>query len=174
MQWNRGAAMVLLMLSLGALRSGAVRPTPAGRCAAAKLHAANVKLSSTLRCHETALRKSRPVDGVCLSRAEAHFNVAFAKAEAKGGCVVTGDAAAVEARVDAAVATLVGAAPVTTSTTSVVTTTTGVVTTTTTSTTSTTTLVVCANAGAPVCNGSCSPGGTCWFDPIVGCFCLFL
>ena len=71
---------------------------------------------------------------------------------------MTGDAAAVEAIVDTAVATLVGAAPVTTSTT--------------TSTTSTTMMLVdCATAAQPACNGTCAPGAACVYDVVVAVTC---
>lgn len=114
--------------------------TPAGRkCSAAKLKATGKKGDGKLKCHAKAAGKGLAVDPVCLSKIEGKFTVAFDKAEAKGGCATVGDAAAVEALVDAMVAALVGGIPATTtSTTLLVTTSTSTTSSTSASTTSST------------------------------------
>lgn len=84
-------------------------PTPAQRCAAAKLKAASKKAAAKLVCHKKAFLKGIPVDSLCLAKAEDKYLTAFAKAEAKGGCATVGDAAAVEALVDTFVGDAVAA-----------------------------------------------------------------
>src|ERR1700730_815317 len=81
-----GFAMVLA-LTAGLAQA---RATPGQKCAAAKNSAAAKKISSKLRCQQRALLTGAAVDATCLSRAEMKFNAAVQKAEAKGGCVVTG------------------------------------------------------------------------------------
>lgn len=120
------------------------------------------KTAAELRCHETALLRGRPVDDGCLAFASAHFTAAFAHAERKGGCATTGDTGAVEAEVDAYVATLVGALPASTSTSTT--------TTTPTTTSTTTTTVPCADTD-PVCNGSCATGTYTYDAGVGGCLC---
>jgi hypothetical protein len=155
----RCAALVATLAVAGV--AGA-KTTPAERCAVAKLAAANRKTAAELRCHETALLRGRPVDDGCLAFASAHFTAAFAHAERKGGCATTGDTGAVEAEVDAYVATLVGALPASTSTSTT--------TTTPTTTSTTTTTVPCADTD-PVCNGSCATGTYTYDAGVGGCLC---
>ncbi|HYC01242.1 MAG TPA: hypothetical protein VEC57_19060 [Candidatus Limnocylindrales bacterium] len=74
-------------------------------CAAAKLKATGKKAKAKLKCEATAIKKElAEPDPECIAKAEEKFLKAFAKAEAKGGCVSEGDAAAVEANVDSFVA----------------------------------------------------------------------
>jgi hypothetical protein len=81
-------------------------------CLKAKLTAAAKKAASKISCSATAASKGRTADPACLAKAEATFAKNFPKKEAKGGCLTTGDVAAVEAIVDAqCVAPLVGALP---------------------------------------------------------------
>jgi plastocyanin len=109
-----------------------------GKCASSKLKAAGIKAMAKLLCNAKAATKNIPVDRACLGKANANLTKAFAKAEKKGGCVTTGDAATVEQAVDALVAQLVsqlttggpttttaGPTTTTTSTTKAATTTTG-------------------------------------------------
>ena len=84
-------------------------PTPAQKCAGAKVKAAGTKVSGKAKCQQKALLTSAPVDGACLAKAEQKFAASYAKAEAAGGCAVTGDAATVEVAVDACVAAFLGA-----------------------------------------------------------------
>jgi plastocyanin len=102
-----------------------------GKCASSKLKAAGIKAMAKLLCNAKAATKNIPVDPACLTKANTNLTKAFAKAEKKGGCVTTGDAAAVEQAVDALVAQVVsqltagGGPTTTTTTTTVATTTTG-------------------------------------------------
>lgn len=82
-------------------------------CLKGKLGAGGKKTAAKIQCSATAAAKGRAADPACLLKAEAAFAKAFAKLEAKGGCVTSGDAAAVEAAIDAeCVARFVGALPV--------------------------------------------------------------
>ncbi len=73
---------------------------PTRTCAKKKLGATAKKVSDKLKCFATAAGKAVLVDTACLAKAEATFVNAFAKAEAKGGCPTTSDAASVESLVD--------------------------------------------------------------------------
>ncbi len=170
---------VLAVLLLLATVEGA--STPADKCAAAKLVAAGKKTGSKLACYGKAAKKGVTVDDACLGKAEQKFTAAFAKAEAKGSCRTTGDAAAIEADVDAMLATLVTDEPdhcgaVGDSCASVpccpglvCPASDPVVCQTSTTTTTTTTLPPC---GGSICNGTCPPNLHC--GHIVGptCVCL--
>lgn len=146
------AAMVAVLAALPASADLAAQ-----RCAAAKLKAASRKASGKLACYRRAAARGVPVDPACLARAEQKFAAAFAAAERRPGCLTTGDAAMIEATVDAFVTTLASDLPGTTTTT---------VTTTTTSTNSTAGTCSFDNG----CTGSC-PGGFCTvFVPCSG-FC---
>ena len=74
--------------------------SPAAKCAAAKQKAAVKKVGGKLKCHQKAAATGDPVDADCLAAAEDKFAAAIAKADSKGGCVRTGDAAAIEAAAD--------------------------------------------------------------------------
>lgn len=90
--------------------------TPVGaasNCAVAKQTAARKKASAKLKCHSVATKRSQVVDPACLADAESDFEAAFADAEADGGCTVVGDAAAIEGRIDAFVADILAATPLT-------------------------------------------------------------
>ena len=89
-----------LLLAVAGLTPALAAPTPAQRCAAAKLKAAAKKATGKIRCHEKAILKGLGVDALCLQKAESKFATAFAKAELKGGCATVGDAAAIELLVD--------------------------------------------------------------------------
>lgn len=78
-------------------------------CANAKQKAASKKLSAKVKCHGTARKKGESVDPACLTKAEGKFNDAFAKAESKGDCATTNDAAEIEALVDDTLASLLAA-----------------------------------------------------------------
>jgi hypothetical protein len=73
----------------------------ASKCAATKIKRAGDKGGAKLKCHTKAVAKDEPLDAECLTKAEAKLAEAFAKAEAKGGCPTVGDAAVIEAVVDA-------------------------------------------------------------------------
>lgn len=83
--------------------------TPEGaKCASTKVQAAGKKADAKLKCNSKAIGKGLAVDGECITKAEAKFITAYTKAEAKGDCATTGDAAAIEARVDQLVTSVLG------------------------------------------------------------------
>lgn len=135
MRWASVAAVSMLLHAAPLQAVG----TPQAICAAAKQKAAGKKGAEKLKCHSKGLIVNLPVDSTCLAKAEIKFSKAFAKTEAKGGCVVTGDTATVEAAVDNFVTQIVGLTPATSTTT--------------TTTTTTTTLPPCQATTA----------GSCWF-----------
>ena len=78
----------------------AAAPSPAARCARAKLTAVTAAAQATVRCHARAIRRGDPVDQTCLTEARSGLATAFQRAEAKGGCASTNDAAALQDDVD--------------------------------------------------------------------------
>src|SRR5262249_25709382 len=107
-----GVALVVMVA-----RTGHARPTPQAKCAAAKNKAATKKIEAKLACHRKATLAGLDVDPTCLTAAETKFDLATTKAEAAGGCAVTGDGDAIEAACDDAVAAIVALTRVTTTTT---------------------------------------------------------
>jgi hypothetical protein len=97
------------LLSLLLFAAPSFAATAGEKCAAAKTKAAGQKLYRKTKCHSKALARSTAVDADCLSTAEQKFSTAFSRAEAKGGCVVSGDSGTVETSVDDCLATLLGA-----------------------------------------------------------------
>lgn len=94
------AALVLVAFVAVAASVAQAGPTPAQKCTGAKIKAASKKAAARLKCHEKATLKDVEVDQTCLQRAVDKFTDAFAKAEAKGGCAITGDTNSIEALVD--------------------------------------------------------------------------
>ena len=99
-----------------ALPSPTPTPTPAAitinKCQAAKKKCVSNKVKGLLGCHAKAEKKGVVVDPICLQKQFIKFsNPALKgcidKLEAKGGCLTTGDAAALEAKVDAFVVDVV-------------------------------------------------------------------
>lgn len=78
-------------------------------CAAAKIKAASrkAKCLAVLEAGEAA--SNEPADPGKVEKCSDKFSAAFAKAEGQGGCSTTGDAAAIEAKVDAFVGSLAAA-----------------------------------------------------------------
>lgn len=141
-------ALVGLAVLLVGAPSGA---TPDARlCAIRKLKAASRKSAAKVICYQKAITAGAPVDPACLAKADEKFAAAFARAEARGGCLTTDDAASVETTVDACVANLVGALPASTTTT--------VSATSTSSTLSTTTTFPPCGALGNNCDGACPDG----------------
>jgi hypothetical protein len=103
---TRVAVVAIVAVTVSVAFAG---PTPAQRCASAKLKAASKKAAAKLKCNDKAIVTGAPVDPPCLGKAEDKFEAAFAKAELRGGCATTGDAGAVEAIVDAFVDDVVAA-----------------------------------------------------------------
>jgi len=80
---------------------------PLSKCSASKLKVSSKKAADKAKCYVKALTKGTTIDPTCLSKAEEKYSSSFAKAEAKGGCLTTGDAATIEGKVDAFIADLV-------------------------------------------------------------------
>jgi hypothetical protein len=93
-------ALALVSLAVAAAAVAEAGPTPAQKCTGSKLKATGKKAAAKLKCHEKAVKKGVAADPDCLAKAEEKFADAFAKAEAKGGCLTTGDAGSVEGLVD--------------------------------------------------------------------------
>jgi hypothetical protein len=103
---NRTLPVVLIAALTGTSFAAA---TPAEKCAAAKIKAAGAGVYGAAKCHSKALSKSASVDGACLAKAAGKLGVAYAKAEAAGGCAATGEADGAEAAVDACLETFADA-----------------------------------------------------------------
>jgi hypothetical protein len=85
----------------------------APKCAAAKQKAAGKKANSLLACYAKATLKQSSVDSACVTKVQDKFTTAFAKADAAGGCILTGDAPNVEPVVDAFASNIVTLTPAT-------------------------------------------------------------
>lgn len=77
-------------------------------CAAAKFKASGKNAAAKAGCHSKAFKSGTAVDPACLTKAEGKHAGAYAKAEAKGDCLTTGDETELAAAVDVLVADLVG------------------------------------------------------------------
>ena len=99
-------AAVLLALVAGIPARGA---TDAKRCAAAKLKAAG-KATQCLLVVDAKAAAGSTIDPVRVQRCRDQLGDpirgAFARAEARGGCIVTGDASAVQGQIDTTVSAL--------------------------------------------------------------------
>jgi len=72
---------------------------PVVRCALARRKAAVKKLSAKVKCYSKIAGAGASVDFQCITKAEAEFDAAMTKAEAKGGCT-TLDTPTLEGAVD--------------------------------------------------------------------------
>ena len=80
------------------------------KCTKKKLLAAGKKTLGKAKCHAKAADQGSGVDADCLTKAEDKFDKAFTKAEAASDCAApTGDAGAIEAKIDAFIADVVAA-----------------------------------------------------------------
>jgi hypothetical protein len=70
-------------------------------CEGAKIKAAAKKANCKAQLEAKQASKGGTIDPAKVAKCEASFSKSFAKAEAKGGCNTTGDAATIEAKVDA-------------------------------------------------------------------------
>jgi len=83
---------------------------PAVKCEALKLSAAGKKAGAALKCHSKDRIKGGQLT-ICMGKAGDKFGAAFAKAESQVACSEPGDAASVEAQVDAFVADIASDLP---------------------------------------------------------------
>src|SRR5262245_37261687 len=88
-----------------AVRGGLPEAGPS-KCEAARLKTAAKKAAGKLKCNAKAAATGVPVDGVCIHKAEAKYDAAFAKTTSCGG-----DPNAVEMTVDQQCVSAVGADP---------------------------------------------------------------
>lgn len=120
-QRRAGTSWLLVGTLIAAIPVGArASETPAQRCSVAKSKAAAKKIVAKLTCQQKAMRVGAAIDPTCLSAAETKFDAAIVKAEARGGCAVSGDGATIESAVDSCVdsiVTLTGGTAATTTTT---------------------------------------------------------
>src|SRR6185503_18202695 len=101
---SRASICLFLLAVVPVTASVHAAVSPAAKCAAAKQKAAVKKVGGKLKCHQKAAATGDPVDADCLAAVEEKFAAAIAKADSKGGCVRTGDAAAIEAAADRCIA----------------------------------------------------------------------
>src|SRR5262249_46559194 len=99
---------VVALASIVAVARGDGTPT---KCAAAKQKAAVKKIASKLNCYQKAVSNGVAVDQACLMAAETKFDAAILKADGKGGCLVTGDQAPIEAAADTCVQSILALTP---------------------------------------------------------------
>ena len=76
-------------------------------CAASKLKAAGKRSRSRLACFSKAQKRHVAVDVACLAKAAGKFATLFARAEARGGCVMGDDAFVIAGLVDGGVSKIV-------------------------------------------------------------------
>ena len=74
----------------------AAGPDPVDKCVAAKITASGKRFAAISKCRAKAVLAGAAVDSGCLDKAESKFLAAFAKAELRGACTVTGDAAVID------------------------------------------------------------------------------
>ncbi len=103
-----------IILAIACIAAIAHGDGTAAKCAAAKQKAAVKKIGSKLKCYQKAAAAGVAVDPTCLTAAETKFAASIAKANAKGGCVVTGDQGPIETACDACVQSIVTLTPATT------------------------------------------------------------
>src|SRR2546427_6140502 len=96
-----GALLALLVFGGTSARAGT-----AGQCGATKERLAGKKIAALTRCDARAVAKGVAADPDCMAKARASFSARWAKVEAKGGCVTSGDEATIEGKVDAFVGDL--------------------------------------------------------------------
>ena len=98
------SALIIVGMVLAALPAAATKD-PAAVCSASKRKAAGKKANAKLKCvaKAAASKENPPVDPTCMTKAEDKFDLAFTKADDKGGCLATSDAATIEASVDVCV-----------------------------------------------------------------------
>jgi len=99
----RSILILASILVLGASDTSLAGTPPAAACAATKLKAAGKKAAAKLSCVAKAVTHGDPVDSSCLGKADDKLVGMFTKADTKGGCLATGDAASVGSVVDGGV-----------------------------------------------------------------------
>src|SRR4051794_29017889 len=85
--------------------------TAGQRCAAAKVKAVATDAAGILVCASKGAAHGIAADGACVDKQRVKLATAFSRAEAKGSCATTGDAAALTTLVDDFVGAVVGDLP---------------------------------------------------------------
>jgi cysteine-rich repeat protein len=105
----RSHVPILVASSFAACFAVAISSTPAAaqnKCAGEKIKAAGKKADCKAGLEAKQASKGGTIDPAKIARCESRHSFFFARNEAKGNCATTGDAATVEAKVDAFVADL--------------------------------------------------------------------
>lgn len=110
------ARRVRVLLVVGFVAAGIgighARVVPQRASALAKSKAAAKSLGAQLKCWQKAIAKgSVTPDAECLAVADEKLAAAIAKVDAKGGCIVSGDASGIGSTVDACVEGVVASTP---------------------------------------------------------------
>lgn len=124
------------------------------KCQAAKLKAAAKKAACKCKLKAKQAQKGGTIDPAKVAKCESSFESAFAKNEVAGGCSTTGDAPAIEGKVDAFVADVDTELAATASTTS-----------TTSTSSSTTTTVSSVRCRSQTDGSACGPITICQYVP---------
>lgn len=95
---KRSAQMALAIFVLGALAAGSAHAQ--AKCQGSKMKAAGKKASCLLGLHAKSVAKAAPIDPEKVTKCETKFSGSFTKAESKPPCATTGDAGAIEAKID--------------------------------------------------------------------------
>lgn len=99
--------LVALSLCLHVSAETATAASTASReCSSSKVKAAGKAVYAGALCRQKALAHDVAIDPECEAKLQDKLSTAYAKADAKGGCLVTGDAATTQAQVDACLADL--------------------------------------------------------------------
>lgn len=88
---------------------GHARRSPGQICTGTKLKATGKAVSASVGCHARAAKQGGGIDPACPVKAAARLADAFARAEARGGCVTVGDADDIDVLLDSSVAAFVAA-----------------------------------------------------------------
>ena len=94
--WSAAIAGAVLLL----IATRGAAGTPAQDCAAAKLKAAGKKAAAVLNCHRKAAKLGAAIDPACVTPTDEKLQTLFGRAEAKGGCAVSGDEPVVRGQID--------------------------------------------------------------------------
>src|SRR5690242_6234959 len=95
---KRSAQMALAIFVLGMFAAGSAHAQ--AKCQGSKMKAAGKKASCLLGLRAKSVGKNTPIDPAKVTACGDKMTAAFTKAETKPPCATTGDAAAIEAKVD--------------------------------------------------------------------------
>jgi hypothetical protein len=96
---------------LGGAAVAEAAPTPAAKCAAAKMKAVGKRGRDRLVCHVRAIGRGTAVDPACIAKADDSFTAVLTRLDTSGGCAHPGDAGTLAADGDAFLDDVLPAAP---------------------------------------------------------------